>query len=111
MFLPQEIIRKKRDGGILSKEEIQFFVRGIPNGDVTEGQIAALAMAAPGEGDAPILPAAPRDSHLLEQIGVVAAHFELEGMAAQLEHVRPRLRRPGWPHLGTGLDGAASLSL
>ncbi|MEW7851120.1 thymidine phosphorylase [Massilia aurea] len=45
MFLPQEIIRKKRDGGILSAEEIQFFVRGIPDGSVTEGQIAALAMA------------------------------------------------------------------
>ncbi len=45
MFLPQEIVRKKRDGGTLTKEEIQFFVRGIPNGDVTEGQIAALAMA------------------------------------------------------------------
>jgi thymidine phosphorylase len=45
MFLPQEIIRKKRDGGILSAEEIQFFVRGIPDGGVTEGQIAALAMA------------------------------------------------------------------
>jgi thymidine phosphorylase len=45
MFLPQEIIRKKRDGGVLSAEEIQFFVRGIPNGSVTEGQIAALAMA------------------------------------------------------------------
>src|SRR6478672_3058869 len=45
MFLPQEIIRKKRDGGVLSAEEIQFFVRGIPNGEVTEGQIAAFAMA------------------------------------------------------------------
>jgi thymidine phosphorylase len=45
MFLPQEIVRKKRDGGVLSAEEIRFFVRGIPNGDVTEGQIAALAMA------------------------------------------------------------------
>jgi thymidine phosphorylase len=45
MFLPQEIIRKKRDGGILSAEEIRFFVRGIPDGSVTEGQIAALAMA------------------------------------------------------------------
>jgi hypothetical protein len=32
MFLPQEIIRKKRDGGTLTAEEIQFFVRGIPNG-------------------------------------------------------------------------------
>lgn len=45
MFLPQEIIRKKRDGGSLSSEEIQFFVRGIPGGQVSEGQIAALAMA------------------------------------------------------------------
>ncbi|MCA1857173.1 thymidine phosphorylase [Massilia oculi] len=45
MFLPQEIVRKKRDGGTLSAEEIQFFVRGIPDGSTTEGQIAALAMA------------------------------------------------------------------
>ena len=45
MFLPQEIVRKKRDGGILSAEEIGFFVRGIPDGSTTEGQIAALAMA------------------------------------------------------------------
>ena len=45
MYLNQEIIRKKRDGGALSAEEIQFFVRGITDGSVTEGQIAALAMA------------------------------------------------------------------
>ncbi|HJV01280.1 MAG TPA: thymidine phosphorylase [Burkholderiaceae bacterium] len=45
MFLTQEIIRKKRDGGALSAEEIQFFVRGITDGSVSEGQIAALAMA------------------------------------------------------------------
>ncbi|MFM9436065.1 thymidine phosphorylase [Janthinobacterium sp. CG_23.3] len=45
MFLTQEIIRKKRDGGALSAEEIQFFVRGITDGGVSEGQIAALAMA------------------------------------------------------------------
>jgi thymidine phosphorylase len=45
MFLTQEIIRKKRDGGALSAQEIQFFVRGITDGSVSEGQIAALAMA------------------------------------------------------------------
>ena len=45
MFLTQEIIRKKRDGGALSAAEIQFFVRGITDGGVSEGQIAALAMA------------------------------------------------------------------
>ena len=44
-MLPQEIIRKKRDGGTLSAEEIQFFVKGITDGSVTEGQISALAMA------------------------------------------------------------------
>jgi thymidine phosphorylase len=45
MFLTQEIIRKKRDGGILSRDEINFFVRGITDDSVSEGQIAALAMA------------------------------------------------------------------
>ncbi len=45
MFLNQEIVRKKRDGGALTAEEIQFFVRGITDGSVSEGQIAALAMA------------------------------------------------------------------
>ncbi len=45
MFLPQEIIRKKRDGYALTDSEIQFFVQGITHNTVTEGQIAALAMA------------------------------------------------------------------
>lgn len=45
MLLPQEIIRSKRDGKALSKEEIDFFVKGIASHSVTEGQIAAFAMA------------------------------------------------------------------
>ena len=45
MFLAQEIIRKKRNGQALTKEEIQFFVDGITNNTVSEGQIAALGMA------------------------------------------------------------------
>jgi thymidine phosphorylase len=44
-MLAQEVIRKKRDGGKLSAEEIAFFVSGITSGAVSEGQIAALAMA------------------------------------------------------------------
>ncbi|TDR23378.1 thymidine phosphorylase [Marinicella litoralis] len=44
-LLPQEIIKKKRDGGELSIEEINFFVRGITDNSISEGQIAALAMA------------------------------------------------------------------
>ncbi|MGL5295317.1 MAG: thymidine phosphorylase [Aeromonas sp.] len=45
MFLPQEIIRKKRNGEALSAQEIQFFIQGITNNSIGEGQIAALAMA------------------------------------------------------------------
>ncbi|QYJ81488.1 thymidine phosphorylase [Shewanella aegiceratis] len=45
MFLAQEIIRKKRNGEVLSTQEIQFFVQGITNNTVSEGQIAALGMA------------------------------------------------------------------
>jgi thymidine phosphorylase len=44
-MLPQEIIRAKRDGKSLNAEEIAFFVRGITEGYVTEGQISAFAMA------------------------------------------------------------------
>ncbi|MCL1079657.1 thymidine phosphorylase [Parashewanella spongiae] len=45
MFLAQEIIRKKRNGQALTTEEIQFFVKGITDHSVSEGQIAALGMA------------------------------------------------------------------
>ncbi|MBT1443468.1 thymidine phosphorylase [Shewanella sp. JM162201] len=45
MFLAQEIIRKKRNGDALTNQEIQFFVKGITDGSVSEGQIAALGMA------------------------------------------------------------------
>ncbi|MCL5049704.1 MAG: thymidine phosphorylase [Firmicutes bacterium] len=44
-MLPQEIIRAKRDGKTLSDEQIAFFVKGITTGSVTEGQVAAFAMA------------------------------------------------------------------
>jgi thymidine phosphorylase len=44
-MLPQEIIRKKRDGGELSAEELAGFVSGLTQGTVSEGQAAAFAMA------------------------------------------------------------------
>lgn len=45
MFLAQEVIRKKRDAASLSDTDIQQFVNGICDDSVSEGQIAALAMA------------------------------------------------------------------
>ncbi len=44
-MLPQEIIRKKRDGGILKDAEIAFMVKGLKDESISEGQIAAFAMA------------------------------------------------------------------
>lgn len=43
--LPQEIIRAKRDGKALPGSEIAGFVQGLTSGAVSEGQVAAFAMA------------------------------------------------------------------
>ena len=45
MFLPQEIIRHKRDKQVLCASEIQDFVKGITDNSVSEAQIAAFTMA------------------------------------------------------------------
>jgi thymidine phosphorylase len=44
-MLPQEIIRKKRDGQKLSDSEIREFIGGVTSKGVSEGQIAAFCMA------------------------------------------------------------------
>ena len=44
-FLPQEIIRRKRDGEALSPDEIAFMIGGLTDGSISEGQVAAFAMA------------------------------------------------------------------
>ena len=44
-MLPQEIVRRKRDRQPLDAADIAGFVAGIPGGRVTEGQVAAFAMA------------------------------------------------------------------
>jgi thymidine phosphorylase len=44
-MLPQEVIRAKRDGKALSSAEVKDFIQGLTNGSVSEGQVAAFAMA------------------------------------------------------------------
>ena len=45
MTLPQELIRKKRDRLTLSHDEIAVIARGIADNSLSEGQVAAFAMA------------------------------------------------------------------
>jgi len=42
---PQDVIRKKRDGAPLSREEIVFFIDGVTRGTIADYQISALLMA------------------------------------------------------------------
>ncbi|MEI9994445.1 MAG: thymidine phosphorylase [Rhizomicrobium sp.] len=44
-MLPQELIRKKRDGHALTEDELVFAVKGITDGGFSEAQVAAFAMA------------------------------------------------------------------
>ena len=45
MFLPVEVIRRKREGLELSEQEIRQFILGVTDDSVSEGQVAAFAMA------------------------------------------------------------------
>ncbi len=53
-MLPQEIIRRKRDGGTLTGEEIKAFVEGLSKETISEGQVAAFAMAVFFKGMTPM---------------------------------------------------------
>ena len=42
---PQDIVRKKRDGHALSDDDIRFMIEGLTDGSISDGQVAAFAMA------------------------------------------------------------------
>ena len=44
-MVPQWIIEKKRDGHVLSAEEIRFFINGYTKGTIPDYQMSAMAMA------------------------------------------------------------------
>ncbi|HET8758109.1 MAG TPA: thymidine phosphorylase, partial [Solirubrobacteraceae bacterium] len=44
-MLAAEVIRRKRDGQALSREELEFLVAGITDGSLSDAQVGALAMA------------------------------------------------------------------
>ena len=44
-YLPQELIRKKRDGLALTGDEIAFLIQGVTSGQLADEQVGAFAMA------------------------------------------------------------------
>ena len=92
-MLPQEIIRKKRDGKRLAAGEIGEFIAGVTSGRVTEGQVAALAMATFFNGmsrdEAVALTLAMRDS------GDVLDWSDLPGSEREVRQAAALLRSCG----------------
>ncbi len=52
-MLPQEVIRRKRDGEALEADEIAGFIAGVGDGSIGDAQIAAFAMAVRLKGMTP----------------------------------------------------------
>ena len=44
-MLMTELITKKRDGGILNKEEIDFMIEGYTKGEIPDYQMSSMLMA------------------------------------------------------------------
>ncbi len=62
IMVPQWIIEKKRDGGVLHADEIRFFINGYTEGVIPDYQMAALAMAIYFQGMTPDETAALTDA-------------------------------------------------
>ncbi|WP_375465862.1 thymidine phosphorylase [uncultured Methylobacterium sp.] len=127
MRLPQETIRRKRDGLALAPEEIADFVAGLIDGRVGEGQAAAFAMAvccrgmamgervaltramaASGTVLAWDLPGPVLDKHSTGGIGD-AVSLVLAPMVAACGGYVPMISGRGLGHTGGTLDKLASV--
>ncbi len=130
VFLPQEVIRRKRDRKELTGEELRTFVDGLTNGAVSEGQAAAFAMAVFFNGMSPkectALTLAMRDSgevlrwdrsrlqgpvvdkHSTGGVGDVVSLMLAPMLAACGAHV-PMISGRGLGHTGGTLDKLTSI--
>lgn len=122
-FFPQDIIIKKRDGGALTKDEIEFFARGVTNGQFADYQATALLMAVFWRGMTPQetawltdammrsgdvidlrdLPGAKVDKHSTGGVGDKVSLI-LAPLAAACGLVVPMMSGRGLGHTGGTLD-------
>ncbi len=130
VFLPQEVIRKKRDGIALSADEIRDFVGALTTGVTSEGQVGAFAMAVffndMAAGECAALTLAMRDSgevlqwdrdrlrgpvidkHSTGGVGDCVSLMLAPMLAACGAHV-PMISGRGLGHTGGTLDKLASI--
>ncbi|GJD56005.1 thymidine phosphorylase [Methylobacterium dankookense] len=126
-FLPQETIRRKRDGLVLDPEEIRTFVAGLAGDHVGEGQAASFAMAVffrglslpervaltramteSGSVLAWDLPGPVLDKHSTGGIGDTVS-LPLAAMVAACGGYVPMISGRGLGHTGGTLDKLASI--
>ena len=130
VFLPQEVIRRKRDCKELTEEEISGFVTGLADGTISEGQVSAFAMSVFFNGMSPkecaALTLAMRDSgevlswdrdrlqgpvvdkHSTGGVGDTVSLMLAPVLAACGAHV-PMISGRGLGHTGGTLDKLASI--
>lgn len=129
MLLPQEIIRRKRDGQSLRAEEIEAFVAGITDGTIVDAQVGAFAMAVCLRGmvpdetvaltramaasgrrlDWPDLPGPVLDKHSTGGIGDKVSLI-LAPLVAACGGYLPMLSGRGLGHTGGTLDKLESIA-
>ncbi|MET0314029.1 MAG: thymidine phosphorylase, partial [Hansschlegelia sp.] len=128
VFLPQEAIRAKRDGGRFSDADLEALVTGIADGGLSDAQVGAFAMAAflqgldPRETVAltramtrsgvvlawPDLPGPVLDKHSTGGVGDVVSLLLGPALAACGAHV-PMISGRGLGHTGGTLDKLDSI--